>query len=541
MAWALVQAWQPGSTLADEPPSPARPEQDNTAPHPQPGSKSPVAPDDPDGAGAVALVGPDPNDEIRSVRPLSPAWEDRTPVALVGPDTVTAGDLYYALDKGKDIRRSAPADSLRRSLLEKVINQRLLAQEGPRRRLDRTSGMSNEIRKIEENMAMAELRRRIYLGKVDVVEDELRELYDRYHYTLRVHHLSVEERELAESLRSRMAAGEEFKDLARRYSKHGSTAEAGGDMGEFGAGHLIIQFEDAVFKIKPGEITPVIKGSGENYKIFRLDSLVKDRQPPPFEELRAVLAERVRDRETSDILYAWQLSMFDKYEYKINEENFQDFTLRLRDKIATWEAIQAVKHDSLSVSWIFTGWNNEELVEELATFKGGRLIVGEFHKAYRDEKMCPTCLWRDSDVHLRQFIRGLVFDKLVAMERKAIRMENPPGLRTEILRHKNERMAQAVMSAVAVMAENISEEDARAAWELRREDFPEPPRAKVRRILVDTEDQAHDIVKRLEGGADFAALAERFSKDETTNYRGGETDFIGPGTLYGVGDEALKH
>jgi parvulin-like peptidyl-prolyl isomerase len=65
--------------------------------------------------------------------------------------------------------------------------------------------------------------------------------------------------------------------------------------------------------------------------------------------------------------------------------------------------------------------------------------------------------------------------------------------------------------------------------------------ARARRIVVGTEEEARDLVDRLEGGADFAALAERFSKDETTNWRGGETDLFGAGSMYGMADVALAH
>ena len=67
------------------------------------------------------------------------------------------------------------------------------------------------------------------------------------------------------------------------------------------------------------------------------------------------------------------------------------------------------------------------------------------------------------------------------------------------------------------------------------------PRGRVRHIVVDTETQAAQIVERLRGGADFAALAKRYSKDETTNWNGGQTDWFTPGSMYGMADVALAH
>ena len=509
---------------------------------PDPGGPSAAASKNDEGTGALAEVGPDAYDQIPAIRKPSPAWGDPTPIARVGADTVTAGDLYYALDNGRGIDRSLPSDSLKHSLLERVINQRLLIQEAYRRRYDRTATVANYAQDLENQLAVEELRRRIYDGKIDVTEPEIRELYERQYYRLRVRHLSVDRLDLAEDLLRRLRAGEDFGDLARRYSEDKKTAANGGDMGEVVAGQMVINFEDEAFKLDPGELAGVIKGQGEHYKIFKLESKERERTPPKsLDEMRPALAARVRTRETGNTQYAWQLSLFDKYKLEIDEENFRIFAHRLRDQIASWEAVNAVRRDSLPQAWIFSGWPPEELDLELVRLTEGRLIVGEFNKSYRDQRFCPTCLWRDSDVQLRQFVRGLAFDKMFELEKRAIRAEKLPQLRLELMRRKEDRMSQMIAATATVLAEAIGEEEARVFWEEHKQEYKQPQLAKVRRIVVESEGQAQDIVQRLEGGADFAALAERFSKDETTNWRGGETEFFGPGSMYGMADTALRH
>jgi parvulin-like peptidyl-prolyl isomerase len=102
-------------------------------------------------------------------------------------------------------------------------------------------------------------------------------------------------------------------------------------------------------------------------------------------------------------------------------------------------------------------------------------------------------------------------------------------------------MAKMVATTLAIPVREITGEDARAYWEARKNEYTMPAMARVRRIVVDTEGQARDILRRLEGGADFGALAERFSRDEATSHRGGETDFFGPGSMQGMADVALEH
>ena len=52
----------------------------------------------------------------------------------------------------------------------------------------------------------------------------------------------------ADDLRNRALKGEDFAELAKRYSE-GTTAKDGGDLGRFERGQLAPQLEDAVFKM----------------------------------------------------------------------------------------------------------------------------------------------------------------------------------------------------------------------------------------------------------------------------------------------------
>jgi len=54
-----------------------------------------------------------------------------------------------------------------------------------------------------------------------------------------------------------LAAGEPFDEVARQYSDDGSAA-AGGDLGTFGRGVMVPEFDDAVFAMEEGEVSGVI-------------------------------------------------------------------------------------------------------------------------------------------------------------------------------------------------------------------------------------------------------------------------------------------
>lgn len=64
--------------------------------------------------------------------------------------------------------------------------------------------------------------------------------------------------ELAE-LRERIIKGEKFSMLAKLYSQDPGSAAKGGELGFFGRGDMVSEFETAAFALKPGEVSPIIE------------------------------------------------------------------------------------------------------------------------------------------------------------------------------------------------------------------------------------------------------------------------------------------
>jgi peptidyl-prolyl cis-trans isomerase C len=66
-------------------------------------------------------------------------------------------------------------------------------------------------------------------------------------------------RSRAEDVRRRAAGGADFAGLAREFSEDASTRERGGDLGAFARESHPRSFDDAAFKLKPGEVSPVVQ------------------------------------------------------------------------------------------------------------------------------------------------------------------------------------------------------------------------------------------------------------------------------------------
>jgi len=74
----------------------------------------------------------------------------------------------------------------------------------------------------------------------------------------RASHILVKDRSSAEDILKRIKQGSSFESLAREHSTCPSKS-AGGDLGWFGPGKMVAEFEAAVKRLSPGSVSDVVR------------------------------------------------------------------------------------------------------------------------------------------------------------------------------------------------------------------------------------------------------------------------------------------
>lgn len=103
-------------------------------------------------------------------------------------------------------------------------------------------------------------------------------------------------REIAEDLLKQLRQGADFAELAQQYSEDKGSGANGGSLGEFPKGTMVIEFEDALDKLKVAEISEPVK-TQFGIHLIRLDS-VTDERVKPLSEVKASIIITLKETKS---------------------------------------------------------------------------------------------------------------------------------------------------------------------------------------------------------------------------------------------------
>ncbi len=96
----------------------------------------------------------------------------------------------------------------------------------------------------------------------------------------------------AEEILAKARGGDDFAELAKKYSEDEESAKKGGDVDFFGKGRMVAEFEQKAFSMQPGEISDLVK-SQFGYHIIKLTDK-KPAETKPLAEVRSQIEDQLK-------------------------------------------------------------------------------------------------------------------------------------------------------------------------------------------------------------------------------------------------------
>ncbi|MFD1779764.1 peptidylprolyl isomerase [Fredinandcohnia salidurans] len=130
----------------------------------------------------------------------------------------------------------------------------------------------------------------------------------------------AEAKKKIEEAKAKLDSGEKFEDVAKEYSEDGS-AQNGGDLGWFGKGRMVPEFEEVAFTLKEGETSDIVE-SQFGYHIIKVTGTTEG-----FDKMDQEKKDEIRKALLQADQTALQTALdkaIDNADVKVKDDDFKD-------------------------------------------------------------------------------------------------------------------------------------------------------------------------------------------------------------------------
>jgi len=267
---------------------------------------------------ALALVAAAAFAQNKPVPAPAPA-QKQVVIEDADPVVITAGDVKIHKSEFEGAIKTLPAEyqqfalgSGKKQFAEDFLRMKLLASEGLKNNLQNDPEVVKQLDLMRENLvASAEVKK--LEATLPVTDAELKAAYDagkNDYEQVKARHILIafkgspaaqpgkkeltedEAKAKAEEIRKQLVAGADFAELAKKESDDTGSGSRGGDLGTFGHGQMVPEFEKAAFGTKVGEVSPVVR-TQYGFHILKVES----HDYTSFDTVKATLEKNARQKK----------------------------------------------------------------------------------------------------------------------------------------------------------------------------------------------------------------------------------------------------
>jgi peptidyl-prolyl cis-trans isomerase C len=222
--------------------------------------------------------------------------QDDATVATINGEPVTEADLALAMADLEQQFAQLPEAQRRAAALSAIIEIRLMSKAADDKGFDDDAEFQQRMELLRQRaLHSAYIEEEI---AASITDEEIRARYDQEVAAtpptneVRARHILVATEEEAKAIIAELDAGGDFEALANEHTTDPSGKASGGDLGYFGPGQMVPEFEKAAFALEPGQYTKEPVQSQFGFHIIRVEDK-RATQPPAFEQVQAQIRSLV--------------------------------------------------------------------------------------------------------------------------------------------------------------------------------------------------------------------------------------------------------
>jgi peptidyl-prolyl cis-trans isomerase C len=211
----------------------------------------------------------------------------------------------------------------KRQFIDNLVMNDLLFDEGRTAGYDKEPEIERQVEDLRKRLVVQRVMRQ-YQTPPTITDEQVRAYYDQnptLYSTTQIHaaHILVKDEATARAVLAEVKAKpEKFADIAREKSTDTVSAKKGGDLGTFGPGRMVPEFERAAFALKPGEISDVVKTQYGYHIIQVIDR--KDGDQKPFDQVKEQIRATLRNKALQDQVQGHFDQLKKDADVKVNED-----------------------------------------------------------------------------------------------------------------------------------------------------------------------------------------------------------------------------
>ncbi|MDY3918953.1 MAG: peptidylprolyl isomerase [Candidatus Limivivens sp.] len=207
----------------------------------------------------------------------------------------------------------------RQYYLDQLVSLYLFAKDGEEQKLDETEAYQKMIANARRDI-LAQMAMRQALKDVTVPEEEMKKFYEENRQqftkggTVRAKHILTETEEKCLRIRDEIETGAKAFEIAAQEYSTCPSGQKGGDLGEFGRGQMVKEFEQAAFEGEIGKVVGPVK-TQFGYHLIKVESR-SEASAMPYEEARETIRRTLLQKKQNEAYSAKIAALKAKYEVK---------------------------------------------------------------------------------------------------------------------------------------------------------------------------------------------------------------------------------